>query len=185
MLASGGVRVVRIRTTRSASIGAGRPVARQSTGRRRSHRRRPLRARLWPDERRHRRVLQLRPRQPRVGTGLPPVRIRVAARRSGVEWIPRDHPHRPGIAHLDRCHPGRHRAGDRLWPLLAGLLPPAPNVAVETATPSPSPTPLPSVSVAPSVAPSGGSSAGPSVVGTPGTAGTITFEPVSTRPLAR
>lgn len=57
----------------------------------------------------------------------------------------------------------------------AGLLPPAPNVAVETATPNPSPTPLPSISVAPSVVPSGGSSAGPSVVGTPGLAGTITF----------
>lgn len=57
----------------------------------------------------------------------------------------------------------------------AGLLPPAPNVAVETPAPSPSPTPLPSISVAPSVAPSGGSSAGPSVVGTPGQAGTITF----------
>jgi hypothetical protein len=53
----------------------------------------------------------------------------------------------------------------------AGLLPPAPNVAVETPAPSPSPTPLPSISVAPSVAPS----VGPSVVATPGPAGTITF----------
>ncbi len=57
----------------------------------------------------------------------------------------------------------------------AGLLPPAPNVAVETASPSPSPTPLPSISVGPSIAPGGSSSAGPSVAATGGLAGTITF----------
>jgi hypothetical protein len=53
----------------------------------------------------------------------------------------------------------------------AGLLPPAPNVAVETPSPSPSPTPLPSFSVGPSVV----ESAGPSVAATPALTGTITF----------
>jgi hypothetical protein len=53
----------------------------------------------------------------------------------------------------------------------AGLLPPAPNVAVETPSPTPSPTPLPSISVVPSVA----ESAAASVVATPALPGTITF----------
>ena len=53
----------------------------------------------------------------------------------------------------------------------AGLLPPAPNVAVETPSPTPSPTPIPSVSLAPSVA----ESVAPSVVATPALPGTITF----------
>jgi hypothetical protein len=48
---------------------------------------------------------------------------------------------------------------------LSGLIPPAPNVAVETPSPTPSPTPLVSASVAPSasetVAPSSGPSAAP------------------------
>jgi hypothetical protein len=53
----------------------------------------------------------------------------------------------------------------------AGLLPPAPNVAIETPSPSPSPTPLPSISVAPSVV----ESVAPSVVATGALPGTITF----------
>ncbi len=53
----------------------------------------------------------------------------------------------------------------------AGLLPPAPNVAVETASPTPSPTPLPSISEAPSIA----ESLAPSVAPTPALPGTITF----------
>ena len=53
----------------------------------------------------------------------------------------------------------------------AGLLPPAPNVALETPSPSPSPTPLPSASLAPSAP----ESVAPSVVATPVLPGTITF----------
>lgn len=54
---------------------------------------------------------------------------------------------------------------------LAGLLPPAANVAVETPSPSPSPTPLPSISVAPSVS----GSVAPSGSAAPALPGTITF----------
>ena len=53
----------------------------------------------------------------------------------------------------------------------AGLLPPAPNVALETASPTPSPTPLPSISEAPSIP----ASADPSVSAAPALPGTITF----------
>ena len=53
----------------------------------------------------------------------------------------------------------------------AGLLPPAPNVAVETPSPSPSPTPLPSISVGPGVS----GSVAPSVSAAPALPGTITF----------
>jgi hypothetical protein len=53
----------------------------------------------------------------------------------------------------------------------AGLLPPAPNVALETPSPSPSPTPLPSISEAPSVA----ASTAPSGSAAPVLPGTITF----------
>lgn len=53
----------------------------------------------------------------------------------------------------------------------AGLLPPGPNVAVETPSPTASPTPLPSISEAPSIA----ASVAPSVLATPALPGTITF----------
>lgn len=54
----------------------------------------------------------------------------------------------------------------------ANLLPPAPNVAVETPSPTPSPTPLPSISEAPSIP----ASVAPSVLETtPALPGTITF----------
>ena len=55
--------------------------------------------------------------------------------------------------------------------VVSGMIPPAPNVAVETPTPSPSPTPVASVSVAPI----GSQSAAPSGASTVPLVGTITF----------